>query len=63
VGIRFTVSDSDGAGSGSAKGAFEDSLDGPAPMGRAPKDSQDEPIINDALQIFGGEIEGGKGKK
>ena len=59
--IKFTLSDS--AGNNTAKDAFEESLGaGPVKDGSI-KEESDEPIINDALQIFGGEVENGKGKK
>ena len=63
VKIKFTISESGANGDNAAKNAFEDSLDDSMIKGRPSKDSPDEPIINDALEIFGGEIEERKGKK
>ena len=60
--IKFTVSESPDAKDNASRDAFEGSLDGPLAKGGQMKDDIDEPIINDALEIFGGEIENGKGK-
>jgi DNA polymerase-3 subunit gamma/tau len=58
--IKFTLSESDI--NNTAKDAFEESLGaGPVKDGSM-KEEIDEPIINDALEIFGGEVENGKGK-
>ena len=61
--IKFTISDMSGNQNNAVKDAFEGSLgdndvvkDSPGPK------VSEEPIINDALEIFGGEIENGKGK-
>jgi DNA polymerase-3 subunit gamma/tau len=59
--IKFTLSES-GSGDNAAKDAFEGSLDDPLSRGRN-KEGADEPIINDALEIFGGEIEGRERKR
>jgi hypothetical protein len=59
--IKFTLSES-GSGGNAAKDAFEGSLDDPLSRGRN-KEGADEPIINDALEIFGGEIEGRERKR
>jgi hypothetical protein len=58
--IKFTLSESgiDNA----AKDAFEESLGAGTSKDGSAKGEIDEPIINDALEIFGGEVENGKGK-
>ena len=43
---------------GVVKDEFEGSLDGMAVKNPHPKNEADEPIINEALEIFGGEVEG-----
>jgi DNA polymerase-3 subunit gamma/tau len=58
--LKFMISESDNAASNASKGAFEESL-GFVSKDEDAKESIDEPIINDALQIFGGEVENGKG--
>ncbi|MFA5499601.1 MAG: DNA polymerase III subunit gamma/tau [Candidatus Omnitrophota bacterium] len=58
--LKFMISESDNAASNASKGAFEESL-GFVSKDEDTKESIDEPIINDALQIFGGEVENGKG--
>lgn len=59
--LKFMISESDNAASNASKGAFEESL-GFVSKDEDTKESIDEPIINDALQIFGGEVENGKGR-
>lgn len=58
--LKFMISESDNAANNASKGAFEESL-GFVSKDEDTKESIDEPIINDALQIFGGEVENGKG--
>lgn len=59
--LKFIISESGNAASNASKGAFEESL-GFVSKDEDTKESIDEPIINDALQIFGGEVENSKGK-
>ncbi len=60
--IKFTISESDDINSGAAKDALEESLSPGAVKDGQMKEEADEPIINDALEIFGGEIENGKNR-
>ena len=63
VRIKFTVSENGSGNGNTAKDAFEGSLEGAAGGGREPKGEANEPIINEALEIFGGEIEERKNKR
>ena len=60
--VKFTTSESGGNQNNTAKDAFEGSLDDNSAMKNKPGKSADEPIITDALEIFGGEIEEDRGK-
>ena len=60
--IKFIMSESDSTGKTYAKDAFEESIGGAGMEDAQLKKENDEPIIHDALEIFGGEIENGKGK-
>lgn len=61
--IKFIISDISGSQNNAAKDAFEGSLGDNGPTkGPSGEKETEEPIIDDALKIFGGEIENGKGK-
>ncbi|MDP3791438.1 MAG: DNA polymerase III subunit gamma/tau [Candidatus Omnitrophota bacterium] len=60
--IKLTISESDDMNSNATRDVFEESLGGVSQKDRNSQGDIDEPIINDALEIFGGEIENGNGK-
>jgi len=56
--LKLTLSDTNGARFGGQKGPLGDSLDDSVIKDMPSKTNVADPIINDALEIFGGEIEG-----
>jgi hypothetical protein len=60
VKVKFILSESDNTANNGSKEAFESSLSDPFEKKPSSGDAFDEPIISDALQIFGGELEKGK---
>jgi len=60
--IKFTTSESDNVSNNATKDAFEGSLGGALDNGAGAPEGIDESIISDALEIFGGEVENGRGK-
>ena len=64
VKIKFTVSDSGGIQGSLSKDAFKVPLDNDSEIAKnSPRKGEEDSIISDALEIFGGEIEEDKGKR
>lgn len=59
--LKLILSESDIAADNTSRGAFEESL-GYTHKNTDAGEEADEPIINDALEIFGGEVANGNGK-
>ena len=62
VKIKFAISELNGLQNNAAKDAFEGSLDDGSVIKDKPGKTNEEPIITDALEIFGGELENNEGK-
>lgn len=61
--LKFVISENNGNSDNAQKGAFEDSLEDDSIIKDIPgRKGAEDPIINDALEIFGGEIENNKNK-